>query len=589
VVTARVERRLTAIVAADVAGYSRLTGANEEGTLAQLKAHRRALVDPKISEHRGRIVKTTGDGMLVEFASAVDAVRCAVDIQRGMIERNAEVPQEKRIEFRIGINVGDIIIDSGDIFGDGVNVAARLEGIAEPGTTFISGTAYDQVRDKIAHGFDDLGEQSLKNIARPVRVYRVRSDATSGESSAHSAKPALALPDKPSIAVLPFQNMSGDPEQEYFADGMVEEITAAVSRVKSFFVIARNSAFTYKGKAVSVRTIGAELGVRYVLEGSVRKGGNRIRITAQLIDAITDNHIWANHYDGNLEDIFELQDRIAESVVGAIHPTIISAEIEHAKRERPDSADAYDCVLRAFPSVWSLDKTANDQALAQLRRAIELEPGYALALALAAWCEARRAVYNWTNDLAAAKSEGLRLAKLAGDLKSDDPTVLAMLCAAHSVARDFQLASRLIEKALVLDPNSAWAWNRSGWLHAYLSLPDVAIEHFGRAIRLSPLDPMNFNCYIGTGAAHFVAGRYDDAVTWLEKGLLENPSAIWAYRELVPAYAHLGRIAEAQQGLAALLREHPDLTITEVSNALVYASGTLARIVEGLREAGLAE
>ena len=322
----RVERRLTAILAADVVGYSRLMGADEEGTLAALKAIRRELVDPRIVEHRGRIVKTTGDGLLVEFASVVDAVRCAVEVQREMAERNTDVPAETRIEFRVGINLGDIIIDGDDIFGDGVNVAARLETLAEPGGICVSRVVRDQVRDKLAFAFEDMGEQQVKNIARPVRVYRVRDTGAAAKSLSAPALPALPLPDKPSIAVLPFQNMSGDPEQEYFADGMVEEIITALSRIRWLFVIARNSSFTYKGQAVDVKQVGRELGVRYVLEGSVRKGGNRVRITGQLIDAETGAHLWADRFDGSLEDVFELQDKVASSVAGVIEPALQAAE-----------------------------------------------------------------------------------------------------------------------------------------------------------------------------------------------------------------------------------------------------------------------
>src|SRR6202521_2781761 len=374
-------RRLAAILAADVAGYSRLMGADEEGTHERLKAHRRALVDPKITEHRGRIVKTTGDGMLVEFASVVDAVRCAVEVQRGMAERNAEVPQEQRIEFRIGINVGDIILDGGDIFGDGVNVAARLEGLAEPGGICLSGDAQRQVRGKLDVVFEDAGEQRLKNIAWPVRVFRVRP-----AGAAANARPALALPDKPSIAVLPFQNLSGDPEQEYFADGMVEDIITALSRFRNLFVISRNSSFTYKGHAVDVKQVGRELGVRYVLEGSVRKAANRVRITAQLIDAATGAHLWADRFDGGLEDIFSLQDQVTASVVGAIAPKLEQAEIERAKRKPTESLDAYDYYLRGIASVNLGTRDANAEALRLFYRASELDPDFATAYGMAAWC-----------------------------------------------------------------------------------------------------------------------------------------------------------------------------------------------------------
>src|SRR5262249_7243773 len=342
----RVDRRLAAIFAGDIAGYSRLMGADEEGTLSRLNAHRREFLEPKIADHRGRIVKRTGDGVLIEFASAVDAARCAVEIQRGMVKRNASVSQDERIEFRIGIHVGDVIIEDGDMFGDGVNIAARLEGIAQPGGICISDDAYRQVRGKLDANFQDAGQRQLKNIAQPVRVYQLQL----GDRPVETAM--LALPDKPSIAVLPFQNLSGDPEQEYFADGMVEDIITGLSRIKWLFVIARNSTFTYKGRAVDVKQVGRELGVRYVLEGSVRKAADRVRITGQLIDASTGANVWAERYDRRLEDIFALQDEITLNVVGAIEPSLRDAEIERVKRTRPDSLDAYDLALRAIPNVY---------------------------------------------------------------------------------------------------------------------------------------------------------------------------------------------------------------------------------------------
>jgi TolB-like protein/class 3 adenylate cyclase len=345
----RVERRLAAILAADVVAYSRLMGQDEAGTLARLRTHRRELINPEIAEHKGRIVKTTGDGILIEFPSVVEAVACAVAVQRGMAERNAGTPEEQQIVFRVGINLGDIIIaEDNDIHGDGVNVAARLEGIAEPGGICVAAIVHDQVRDKLDLVFDDIGDQALKNIARPVRVYRVRLATAETAPSALSVKttPTLPLPDKPSIAVLPFQNMSGDSEQEYFADGMVEEIITALSRIRWLFVIARNSSFTYKGQAVDVKQVGRELGVRYVLEGSVRKGGNRVRITAQLIDAESGSHLWADRFDGPVEDVFELQDSVANSVAGVIEPTLQAAEIRRSSERPTNDHTAYDLYLR---------------------------------------------------------------------------------------------------------------------------------------------------------------------------------------------------------------------------------------------------
>src|SRR5271163_4714132 len=364
-----VERRLVAILAADVAGYSRLTSADEEGTHQRLKAHLEQLVDPKIKEHRGRTVKNTGDGLLSEFASVVDAVRCAVEVQRAMTERNIDVPADNRIEFRIGINIGDIIVDKGDIFGDGVNVAARLEALAEPGGICVSRVVRDQIRDKLDFAFDDMGEQQVRNIARPVRAYRIGLGQKPPAPA--SAAPVLALPDKPSIAVLPFQNMSGDPEQEYFTDGMVEEIITSLARIRWLFVIARNSSFTYKGQAVDVKRVGRELGVRYVLEGSVRKGGNRVRITAQLIDALTDAHLWADRFDGSLEDVFELQDKVASSVAGVIEPALQAAEIRRSAERPTSNLNAYDLYLRALPLYESGEKNQTIEALDLLRRATE--------------------------------------------------------------------------------------------------------------------------------------------------------------------------------------------------------------------------
>jgi adenylate cyclase len=581
-------RRLTAILAADTAGYSRLMGTDEEGTHRRLQAHLRELIDPKITEYRGRVVKNTGDGFLAEFASVVDAVRCAVEVQRGMAERNAVTSPEERIEFRVGINLGDIIAEDEDIFGDGVNIAARLEALAEPGGICVSRVVRDQVRDKLDYAFEDMGEQQVKNISRPVRVYRVR-DAVAVKSATAQPQPALPLPEKPSIAVLAFQNMSGDPEQEYFADGMVEEITAALCRVRDFFVIARNSAFSYKGRAVPMQQVSRELGVRYLIEGSVRKAGNHVRVTAQLIDGTSDTHLWADKYDGAITDIFDLQDRITASVVGAIQPSVRSAEIERSRRKRPESLDAYDLVLRAYPNVWSLERAANAEALKLLYQATAIEPDYSLALSLTAWCHAQQVVYNWAVEPASARTEALRLAQMAATTSGEDPTILTVLGAAYAIVHKHSVAARLLEKALALDPNSAWAWNRSGWLQTYLGNPDISIDHFERALRLSPFDPLNFNAYIGIGGAHFAAGRYDDAALWIEKGLIDRPGATWAYRELVAAYTLLGRDSDARAGLLRLINDYPDLTVSKVLSALVYPQPMLDRIAEGLRKAGMAE
>ncbi|HEY3030335.1 MAG TPA: adenylate/guanylate cyclase domain-containing protein, partial [Bradyrhizobium sp.] len=423
-----VERRLAAILAADVAGSCRLIGIDEEGTLAQLKALRKTLFDPKVTDHRGRIVKNTGDGALVEFASVVDAVRCAVEVQRGMADQNTDVPQGKRIEFRIGIHVGDIIIADDDIFGDGVNIAVRLEGIAEPGGICISDDAHRQVRGKVESTLEDMGSQSLKNIAEPMRAWRVRI----GPSSSPATKPPtetalpLALPDKPSIAVLPFQNMSGDPEQDYFADGMVEEIITALSHFRQLFVIARNSSFTYKGRAVDVKQVGRELGVRYVLEGSVRKAANRVRITGQLVDTATGAHLWAERFDGGLGDIFDLQDQVTESVVGAIAPVVEKAEIERAKRKPTESLDDYGLYLRGLARSYQFgNRQANAEALRLFNSAIELDPDFASAYGRAALCYVWAKTNGWISGTPNEIAEVKRLAQRAVELGKDDAIALA--------------------------------------------------------------------------------------------------------------------------------------------------------------------
>jgi adenylate cyclase len=417
----QVERRLAAIFAADVEGYARLMGLDEVATLRTLSAHR-AVMDGLIAQHRGRIVNTAGDSVLAEFPSVVDAVECAVEVQQAIAAANAAEPEDRRMRFRIGINLGDILVKDGDLFGDGVNVAARLQAIANPGGICVSGTVRDHVGHKLAASFADLGAQAVKNIAEPVRVYQVelgRTDAGSGQ------RPSLPLPDKPSIAVLPFQNMSGDPEQEYFADGVVEEITAALACVRTLFVIARNSSFTYKGRAVDVKQVGRELGVRYVLEGSVRKSGNRVRITGQLIDAASGNHIWADRIDGVLEDIFDLQDRITESVVGAIVPRLRQVEIDRARRKPTHDLDAYDCYLRGISRLQLRNREGVSDALALFRRATEMDFEYAAAYGMTALCLQLRRAAGWAADESGEASEVLRLVRRVTETGRDDPVALS--------------------------------------------------------------------------------------------------------------------------------------------------------------------
>jgi len=577
----RTERRLAAILAADVAGYSRLMGADEEGTLAALKAIRAELGDPKLAEHRGRIVKTTGDGMLVEFASVVDAVRCAVEVQQGMAERNADVPAERRIEFRIGINLGDIISDAGDIYGDGVNVAARLEALAEPGGICVSRVVHDQVRDKLDIAFDDQGEQQVKNIARPVHVFRVRIAAQAPEP-----RPALALPDKPSLAVLPFQNMSGDPEQEYFADGMVEEITTAIARMPWLFVIARNSSFTYKGRAVDVKQVARELGVRYVLEGSVRKAGNRVRITGQLIDTETGAHIWADRFDGALDDIFELQDQVASSVAGAIEPRLRQAEIERANRKPTESLDAYDLYLRASALRDKHTDESIEEAIALLKRALAIDADYAPAKALIGWSRVHQISHGRTPVAEADRAEAVAFARQALEMGKDDPDTQWMAgFTLLPFAGERAVAAAAIDRALMLNPNSAHAWMSRGYVSA--PEPDKAIEAFEHATRLSPLDRLRRTFLTGTGLAHLYAGRYDDALDWAERALREEPEYTNALRLKAVACAHLDRIEEAREAIRRLLQVQPWRTVASFSR--LVPPQAQAMHAEGLRKAGLAE
>jgi TolB-like protein/class 3 adenylate cyclase/Tfp pilus assembly protein PilF len=546
---ARVERRLAAIVAADVAGYSRLMGSDEEGTLAALKAHRREVMDPTIAEHRGRIVKTTGDGALVEFASAVDAVRCALEIQVAMATRNAPVPEDKRVEFRIGINVGDIITDEGDIYGDGVNIAARVEALASPGAICVAENAYQQIKGKLALNVSDLGEQQLKNIAQPVRVYSLRLDDV-------SPGPALALPEKPSIAVLPFQNMSGDSEQDYFADGVVEDIITGLSRIKWLFVIARNSSFTYKGRSVNVKQVGRELGVRYVLEGSVRKAGSRVRITCQLIEGDTGTHLWAERYDRPLDDIFALQDEITLSVVAAIEPSLRLAEVERAKRKRPENLDAYDLVLQALPDVYSRMPEQSKNALNLLERALALDPTYGLAHACAAECY--HSIYLRGGQEIENRKAAVRHAQTALAHGQDD--ALALTLAGFSVAMEGQdraAAFAAFEAALAVSPSAALAYIQGSVIYALAGDAERAIEWGEKGLRLSPLDPWRGSAFLALALAKFHRGQDEEAVTDARKSVQSSPGFSIPYVSLAAPLARLGRLEEARNAAARLLELQP--------------------------------
>ena len=592
----RVERRLAAVLAADVAGYSRLMGLDEEGTLARLKAARKALVDPAIASHRGRIVKTTGDGLLVEFASAVDAVRCAVEVQRRMAEPYAaSVPQDQTIQFRIGIHVGDVIIDDNDIFGDGVNIAARLEGIAEPGGVCISDDAYRQVRGKVDVTCDDLGPQALKNIAETMRAWGVRfgdqGAVKARPKSSADQTPPLALPNKPSIAVLPFQNMSGDPEQEYFADGMVEEITTALSRNRSLFVIARNSSFTYKGKAVDIKQVGRELGVRYVLEGSVRKASGRVRITGQLIEAATGAHLWADKFDGTLDDIFDLQDGMTASVMGAIYPQLELAEIKRSQSKPTESMEAYDYYLRAVAELYKYTREGNHEIARLTGMAIQVDPGFSAAYAFAATSFAQRRAFGWIVDAVQEQADARQLALHALSLDEDNPFVLAAVGMVRSYAlHEVEDGAALLSRSIALDPNLAsaryWFGNTQNWLgHS-----DTAIDTFQTALRLSPLDPRRFLAQQGLSAAHFLAGRYSEALSWAKAATQLRPNFPFGHLHISASLAMLGRLDEARSVAALVTRLDPELTISNIGARIPYQRASdLEKLEQACRLAGLPE
>jgi adenylate cyclase len=559
----RVERRLAAILAADVAGYSRLIGADEEGTLARLKAIRADLVDCKIAEHRGRIVKTTGDGLLVEFQSVVDAVRCATQMQEGMAERNAAVPVERRIEWRIGINVGDIVVEDGDTFGDGVNVAARLEGLAEPGGVCVSARVHEDTAGRLDLAFEDIGEQSLKNIARPVRVYRIGPKSPlpnppphAGEGGARSARlgapalPPLSLPDKPSIAVLSFTNMSGDPEQEFFAGGIAEDIITTLSKSRSLFVIARDSTFTYKGKAVAVKDIGRELGVRYVLEGSVRKAANRVRVTAQLIEAATGGHLWAERYDRDLADIFAVQDEITLNVSAAIRPALERSEGERAARKPPESLDAWECYHRGMWHFANVEAAEIEKARGFFQRAIELDPRFAPAYAAVARTYLRESNIFRPELRPEYVPRALDYARHAIAIDPTDARGHTVLVQALMNSGRHAEAIAEADLAVGLEPKSAFAIGTQGNALAWGGRPREGIEPLRTAMRLSPFDPSMSGWLHYLARAHYWAGDYESAIAVARQLRNSAPNFRQAYATLMSAFGQLGQIDEAHAVMA---------------------------------------
>ena len=592
-------RKLAAILAADLVGFSRLTSADEDRTLALLRGLRSDLIDPTIAVHNGRVFKRTGDGALVEFRSAVDAVRCAMEVQNAMVDRNAGVPDDRRIVFRIGIHIGDVVEESdGDLMGDAVNIAARLEGIAQPGAICLSEQAYWQVKARLDIAVSDLGATQLKNIAEPVRAFSLvvglspQAKSAGPEDPAGLEKPStpLALPDKPSIAVLPFQNMSGDPEQEYFADGMVEDIITGLSRIKWLFVIARNSSFIYKGKAVDIKQVGRDLGVRYVLEGSVRKAGGRVRITGQLVEAETGTHLWADKFDGTLDDVFDLQDRITASVVGIVEPNLRQAEIERARRKRPDNLGAYDLFLRAVPYFQSIMPGDANIGIGLLEEALKLDPYYAAAHAHLAWGMEMRVLRSGFNEADAAA--GVRHARMALAHGSDDATALgiAALVILH-LGYDFEAASNAIARALSLNGSCAAALYWGAHIHAFSGDPVIAEDYANRALRLSPFDPISYEAYVALGCVRFREQRYDDAAAFYANAVQANPRFSSLYAGQAMALAMAGRIKESNSQARRLLELEPTFRVRSFVDFFAQFSRPelIDRFEEGLRKSGLPE
>ncbi|SEP50926.1 adenylate cyclase [Rhodospirillales bacterium URHD0017] len=597
---AREQRKLAAIVAADVVGFSRLMGRDESGTLARLRQNRSEHLEPVLAKYGGRLVKLTGDGALVEFASAVDALSAAIEFQQAMAEANCDQPADTVLVFRMGLHLGDLIVDGDDLYGDGVNVAARLEGEAPAGGILISGNVRDAVAGRLNAKFEDLGGLSLKNIERPVHAFNVRwepSDWQVAVTAEVTALPAIApqvtlpLPDKPSIAVLPFQNMSGDPEQEYFVDGLVEDIITALSRAKSLFVIARNSSFTYKGRAVDIKQVGHELGVRYVLEGSVRKVGNRVRITGQLIDVATGSHIWADRFEDDLADIFGLQDRVTSSVVGAIFPNLELAEISRA-RQKVGSLAAYDYYLQSLAAFYRFTRQDHEEALNLLQKAIDLDPEFALAHAIKShWHCGVRKSSGWDDNPAQERKEAEWLARRAMELDRNDPRVLANVgvTLAWGLLR-CQEGSDLIDQALEIDPNYALAWSWGAVARVGLGDHDGAIKYCERALRLSPLDPRAFVAANAMASVHFLAGRYEEAASWAAKALRQHHGYPLAMQTTVASYALAGRIEDAERACALYLQLHPQTRLSNIKDRMLCVrEEDIHKYVTGLRLAGLPE
>ncbi len=579
------ERRLAAIMVTDIAGYSSLMQSDEAGTFVALGTMRGA-AEKLVRQHRGRIANTAGDSILAEFTSAVEAVDCALALQ-------SMPPQQglgAELRARIGIHLGDVLDRNGDLFGTAVNIAARLlEDIAEPGGIVVSSAVRDATAGKLPASFVDLGVKALKNIEEPIRVYALSAASKSTLAQTHRANEALPLPNKPSIAVLPFDNPSGERDQEYFADGMVEEIITALSRFRQLFVIARNSSFAYKARVVDVKQVGKELGVRYILEGSVRKAGSRVRISGQLIDTASGAHLWADRFDGALEDIFDLQDQVTSSVVGAIAPKLEQAEIERSRRKPTENLDAYDYYLRGLAGLHQWTKQGIDEALSNLYHAIELDPNFAAAYGMASRCFVMRKGSGWVTNRDDESAEATRLARRAVELGKDDAVALGTAgLALFYIAGEYDDAKVLTDRALTLNPNFASGWMWSGWVRVCLGEPEAAVDRVGRALRLSPSDPHSGVMFSAMAFAHFLAGRFKEAVSWAEMAVLEKPTYLLAVGIAAASYALAGRVGDANRAITRVRQLDPTMRMSTIHNMFpLRRPEDYAKWEEGLRLAGL--
>jgi TolB-like protein/class 3 adenylate cyclase len=586
---AQPDRRLVPIVSLDVVGYSRLVERNERQTLRLVQRVYDRLIARTIGAAGGKVFKTMGDGLLAEFNSLVSAVQWTADLQREIHERKIHAPGNELFQIRAGIVLADVLVAGNDLYGSGINLAVRVQSHSPAGGMCITKWMYQYLDGTMDLEFTDMGPTELKNITKTVRIYTWHPGGTQRQPQ-NDAAPLVPPSSRPSVVVLPFDNLSGEADQSYFADAVVEEITATLSRVKDFFVIARNSSFAYKGRAgIDVRQVGKDLGVRYVVEGSVRRVGERVRITAQLVETDTGSHIWSNKVDGAVADLFDLQDRMAAEVASAVQPSIRRAEVDRARKKRPDTLAAYDLVMRSLPHLWAHSPEDNKEAISYLSRALMLEPDYGLAAALAAWAHGQQVAYNWSYDNAGERMAAEHLVQTATMNVADDPTALTALASAMMMlGGDVGQAATLADRAIELDPNHAWAWLRRGWGHVYLGNPERGLAAFETSARLSPMDPFAFNMHLGMGLAHFAAGRPQDAVGWAKRAMSERPGLTWPYRDLTVYLAHQGELAAAADALDRFRKSHPGVNLARVSDGLrfMYPS-LLARYLQGLQLAGL--